>query len=678
MKGKKIAIILSFALCIVFCLPSVPVLAFNSEIPGVCSYEAVSDYDFGLPLDSWSGGVEGSGDALSHFVKPSDCFPYVNSQIDERGVFTALSKLNTLEINLDDYYYALGGNYGPNIAAMSLFLIPKSGQYINDSICGGYGTYNGSSTGSGANSFGLVMSANNVPSDVTSIPIDFYTISWSGGSNWGNWIKTTSSFGRRSVDNLNSIFYFLFPSGYGQSYNLMFSNIDFFFLSYGTWKSAQKNESSGNYTYTTFDLPTFCNKHFGITDEYPKGTTGWFNLTQCPYYNGSEIVEPSAGFDDTVTNNAIAFSQYNAYVTYNRGVGAQSNFHTEWAMDQNAFDYSTLPLGWHMHYTMQVSYSVNMSADSAVYKPLINKNYYGDVNVQFDDDLATFASLTNGFRDFTMSEIINKQGAVATGNGVGALSLIIYGMTNNRSTVFGNPSFLGSDLTTFIDQAVAISGMFGYEIQAMAEAIVPTYTYSLDQLEINITAQAWNDNGMRSRYATRHLNMVNGQNSGIAQGAIYEQESTGDTIIVPDKNTNNNVYLTPTYDPTTNDYQLTIQIPEITVNNGFGTDSGSSSSNSSSTSQGGYASASVSIPDNMALTLIDDALEKFMKVMNAPVASVQPTFWGFFGLFKDNPIADIYEDYFGFLPQGFKDYILALCGIGFGTTVFCACRRKLT
>lgn len=636
MKGKKIAIILSFALCIVYCLPSVPVLADNSVVPGYYTVESTSDL-----FDS----------QYSQYI-----YTINNGSAD----MEVLNKFS--EIDFTNYQDDFGYSYfilksGANKYFLFIYdLIDDDNGLLPSLMCG--------SVNNGYISFGSVAPTTGYRyvqyyvldsnTDYTlegpfDLRLDRYTVS--GIDPYNYYVLPPSSISAGS----NSLLY---------AYNIN-----------GVFSYDEYNDLSGN---------TLSYDSIRILEDVYNNSYGW-NLTNfwfpnLPYFDGSDVVDPSggSGFDNTTVNNAIAFSQYNAYVTYNRGVGAQSNFHTEWAMDQNAFDYSSLPLGWHMHYTMQVSYSVNMSADSAVYKPLINKNYYGDVNVQFDDDLATFASLTNGFRDFTMSEIINKQGAVATGNGVGALSLIVYGMTNNRSTVFGNPSFLGSDLTTWVDSAVAISGIFGYEIQAFAEAIVPTYTYSLDQLEINITAQAWNDNGMRSRYATRHLNMVNGQNSGIAQGAIYEQESTGDTIIVPDKNTNNNVYLTPTYDPTTNDYQLTIQIPEITVNNGYGTDSGSSSSNSSSTSQGGYASASVSIPDNMALTLIDDALEKFMKVMNTPVAYVQPTFWGFFGLFKDNPIADIYEDYFGFLPKGFKDYILALCGIGFGTTVFCACRRKLT
>lgn len=78
--------------------------------------------------------------------------------------------------------------------------------------------------------------------------------------------------------------------------------------------------------------------------------------------------------------------------------------------------------------------------------------------------------------------------------------------------------------------------------------------------------------------------------------------------------------------------------------------------------------------------VIDNGLEQFITWYNSDpsVTEVSTGFWSSFGIFRNNPAIDLYEDYFGFLPTGFKDIILGCATIGIVGGVFAALRRKFT
>ena len=676
---KKIIIIVCVIALIVNVFPSLEVKAATYTIPGVITQDAVADFDFGLPLDSWNGGQEGLGAALSHFVNPSDCFPFTNTQIDDRGVISQLSKLNTLELNLDDYYYCLCGNYGPNIAGMSLLLVPKNGEYVNSSIFVGYQTYNGSATGSGSNRIGMGMLADGVPSDVTSLPFSFYNCSWSGGSNWSNWSKVDTQFGRTSVDNLNSIFYFYFPGNTGYIYNLIYSNMDVFFLDYATWNSGVKNENNDNYSYTTYNIQTFCNKHFGLLAEYPKGSVGWYNFEDAPYYNGTEIVGPPASVDDIPENKQIAFKSIDILQVYNRGSGAQSDARLDWTMDDNSFDFSDYPVGWRMNFKLRISGSITESASYRVFTPTQNKLYF-EVYVPYDLPLNgdfSFSQILIGHTTFELKDALEHEGVEFYGSegAVGALALMAYGMDTETSYAFQAASFGTSVLEGFLEGAgLSFPRDVAYDITLFAQNNLTNsksgYAYVLDSLQYDVTARCYNpSNNLKSRLGEASVNMVSGEHTSQAPGAVIDQEN-GSSVELPDYLNTGDTYLTLQYDQN--------GTPVYVVNN-ISLPSGAGGGNT--VSSGGSAYATVNFPNNLEMQIVDDCFDKFVSFWNesnVSPATISSTFWGFFGQFRDNPIADIYGDYFGFLPEDFRNYILGLAGIGFGTTLFCACRRRLT
>ena len=84
-------------------------------------------------------------------------------------------------------------------------------------------------------------------------------------------------------------------------------------------------------------------------------------------------------------------------------------------------------------------------------------------------------------------------------------------------------------------------------------------------------------------------------------------------------------------------------------------------------------------PAQIKLT-IDNGLEKFINWYenDESVGEVNSGFWNSFGIFKNNPASELYEEYFGFLPTEFKTIILGCCTIAIVGGVFCALRKKLT
>lgn len=84
-------------------------------------------------------------------------------------------------------------------------------------------------------------------------------------------------------------------------------------------------------------------------------------------------------------------------------------------------------------------------------------------------------------------------------------------------------------------------------------------------------------------------------------------------------------------------------------------------------------------PSEIKLT-IDNGLEKFINWYNtsSEVGTTVNSFWASFGIFKNNPATELYTEYFGFLPSGFKTILLGAATIGIVGGVFSMLRRKLT
>lgn len=73
----------------------------------------------------------------------------------------------------------------------------------------------------------------------------------------------------------------------------------------------------------------------------------------------------------------------------------------------------------------------------------------------------------------------------------------------------------------------------------------------------------------------------------------------------------------------------------------------------------------INIPNDYTVTYrdgVNDFIDWFNK--DPEVTGIQNSFWGAMGVFKGNPANELYSDYFGFLPDGFKSIIYGCAGIG--------------
>lgn len=85
-------------------------------------------------------------------------------------------------------------------------------------------------------------------------------------------------------------------------------------------------------------------------------------------------------------------------------------------------------------------------------------------------------------------------------------------------------------------------------------------------------------------------------------------------------------------------------------------------------------------PSDIRLYL-DNGLQQFIDLFNSSPDTqlVTNSFWSSFGIFENNPVHELYKEYFdGVIPDDLKDVLIGCATIGIVGGVFCCLRRKLT
>lgn len=636
---QKIIPLICICMVVVLSFPSVPSLADTYQVPGICTQDAVSDYDFGLPLDNWSGGVEGSGYALSHFVKPSDCFPITNETYDSRNFNNLLSAIDSIGIDINDYYYSLSTTYNANLYGVTLYTIPKdSGYFSGADVFGIYSTYNGASTSAGSNGCAFFVQSSEAPSDVTRLPITFYTSTFSNG-NWSSWSSTTDYMSRSSVNNEGSIFYYSF-SGIGYCNNLLYSNMDYFFLNYAQWDKMYR-DNNNNWVVPQMTGTVFANIYFGVNHEYPKGTEGWFNLSNCPYYNGSEVITPSSGEESNENHmyfNSCDFGFCEPYNVNNFTNFGGSYFYVKYNVDN-----------WVLNHIGE--YKIEFHVDCYVG----NEHFPFTTRVSLDPDLVLtipfsyFDGFNYGFSTYITDQKIDKS----------FLKTQLYCIKPEQYTNFYNKlnsvqttESLHNMLNELADNDYGFPFIFCYTdsdgTTLIKDSILSTNflnrLYYNNRFTITCNARLIDESGNESGWVSREFDLVRGSSISTNNDGLTNE------------------------DPFESDDENEEFLPSLPDNTGSGSVSGSSV---------------VTVNNNMPGKLdvnIDNGFNQFMQTYNSSseVQTAQNGFWGSFGLFKDNPATKLYSQYFGFLPEGFKEIILGGACIGIIGGAFAALRKKLT
>lgn len=147
-------------------------------------------------------------------------------------------------------------------------------------------------------------------------------------------------------------------------------------------------------------------------------------------------------------------------------------------------------------------------------------------------------------------------------------------------------------------------------------------------------------------------------------GRIFDLATGSDTSTDNQGLVNENPYIPDDDIISDSDY-----LPYVPDNNGV-----------NNTSLGGVNQlVNFSVPSDIKLFL-DNGLSEFVTWFNTAGDGEVATnyFWGtLLGTFKNNPATELYSEYFGFLPDSFKNLILACCGIGVVGAVFSILRHKL-
>lgn len=609
--NKKFIAVICAALIICLSIPSVPVLADDFIVPGIVTSDSLDGYDFGLPLDSWTGGVEGSGAALSNFIKPSDCFPYSNSLFDQNNLTSALNKLSSLDIDLDNSYYMLTTNYGTLLTTLDLYVIPMSSD-ISDFI-GMYQTYNGSSTGTGSNRCAMAFKSSDTTS--TTYPFYHYYTAYSGGV-WSNWTTAQTQFGRFSVDNQNTIFYYLFDGSVGYSYNLLYSNADFFFVNYLNWEKAYK-DTNNNWVYPSYSFQQFCNFYFGLYSEYPKGSTGWFNLLNVPYYNGTEIVIPDTGSGEESNENHLFLKNfdiqfckpYNLADVYSRAGGGYASF---------TYDFDSWINSHSSDYEIDIITQIDVDGNTYTYPNVRNLDVSGVLVLPFS---GLAPSYPWSQENLLFVQYPNK---IFGNYNLGYIySLTYQKYVNNYNRFLGSGRsnrlfFKGFDIASDFDDVLG----------SQVEQLFSNITHTKFQISFTVT-MVDTVSGERSGSYIKTFDLLNG---------VYNV--TSNTIA-----------------DNTNPFEYSDESPYLPVEDSGGGYLPSTNNN--------LVTNNINIPNDYTVTY-RDGVNSFIDWYNqdSSVTGIQNTFWGSMGVFKGNPASELYSEYFGFLPDGFKSVIFGCAGIG--------------
>ena len=640
---QKIIPFICICMVVILSVPSVPALADAYLIPGIVTTDSLSGYSFNFPdADAWSGyipgvqGNEGEGYKFSHFYDQELAFPVTNTTFNSRNFSVALSKLSDLNIDLENYYYALCTTYNANLYVASLFLIPKSGGYFEGAdVFGTYKTFTGNGPGGGTSGF-CVYNAD-IPSDVTSLPITYYNITLSG-SNWGNWQMQTSTLGRTFVNNSNNVFFFSFNS-IGNIYNLLYSNMDFILLPYVQWDNVFRDVNN-TVLIPTVTVKDFCTYY--ITEHrYQKGSTGWFNLAQAPYYNGTEVITPSSG--EETNANHMYFTKCDFGFCEPANVNSFTNFggayfYIDYDVDQWVKDHIS---------DYKIEFHVDCYVGSDHYSFTTHKVLDPDMCLTIP--FSYFDGFNYGFSSYVTNQRIDST----------FLKSYLYCVSPSSYSTFYNKissgSFGGSlsnALNNLIYSSSGSSGVLVYTTPSASTVITSsiltqeflTQLFYNNTFEITCSAKLQDNDSNESGSVIREFDLVRGSstskdNSGLTNEDPYVSDDDDDGYL-----------------PT---------LPEYT---GTGT-----------TSSNGQITVNNNMPGKLDVT-IDNGFNQFMETYNSSseVQTAQNGFWGSFGLFKDNPATTLYSQYFGFLPDGFKEIVLGGACIGIIGGAFAALRKKLT
>lgn len=465
---------------------------------------------------------------------------------------------------------------------------------------------------------------------------DSYVCSPSAGSFSFSYVSTTTA-NSISVAGFNG-FYFAPLQGnltstdlYNAFYGFMFVSDDIGVYSYD---EARVNYSNNFPYYVASDV---------LSNNNSEGYTN-FHPDNLPYWNGTSIVDPD---EETVESNLnhlyfnsceVGFAE--PYGVTNFATYGGAYFYVKYKVDDWILDHIN-------------DYDLYFSSTGYVG----SRQYNGSKRISLDAD---------GCITIPFSDIFTTDGGVVSNGFVSAVSSKVVDQRFYKTYLY---SIAGEKLQNFVDQQNTVSGSFSSAWDDLVHTVRETYFFVYngpndfsEVIQDVVQSQIVSLSTVYKNYKINvNLYLVdnNGNRSG-SIGRLFDLYTGSDTSTDNQGLENQNPYIDDSEDYLPDLPDDTQQVIQTTGN-------------------GSSVNVYNMTPSEIKL-IIDNGFERFVSWYNSDpsTAEVSTGFWNSFGIFRNNPAIDLYEEYFGFLPTGFKDIILGCATIGIVGGVFCAIRRKLT
>lgn len=376
------------------------------------------------------------------------------------------------------------------------------------------------------------------------------------------------------------------------------------------------------------NFPSFM---YANSHENKQGMFDFFQGGNVLYWNGEEYIESDTGSGEESNANHMYFNSCDFGFCEPLNVNSFSNF-------GGAYFYCNYNVdSWVRDHIND--YSIVFSAVATIG----SRQYNGTVISKLDPDMcltlpfnAVFSNFSNlGFSSYVTNKKID-------GN---YLKTYLYSVDPNNYTGFYNSvssSSSGNSLSAVLNQLVqsdaSSSGALVYTSDSFSQVIKQNIltTEFLNTLYFNnnykfrVQAYLIDDDGNESGAVARLFDIVKGSNTSVDNDGLTNDDpfesddDSGDTLPIISDNTSSVGYST----------------------------------------NGGFVN-NINIPNDYTVTYrdgVNDFIDWFNK--DPEVTGIQNSFWGAMGVFKGNPANELYSDYFGFLPDGFKSIIFGCAGIG--------------
>lgn len=612
---KKITSFLAIALLVILCVPSVPALADEPSDIMCYTSESVSDY--------FSGSI---GETDKQDI--ADLIYRVPNTFVTSDVVSALNNFPSDPNNgnssplTSGYWFAAVNS---NLSQLAVYwpLESFNNVDIDWSAASPLLTVNGT----GEICFNACFTETD-PDARYYMMVSYYNLNT---HTWGN----PTGYLMTQTNDTDHIFYFKIYNTYNTGRpNFILSASDTLHYLYSSTEYQYFSQTTGTVNHTNF-LMSIYQGIYNYTNYLP---------VTLPYYDGESIVVPDDGDNVESNENHMYFTNCNFGFCEPSNVNSFSNFggayfYIDYDVDQWVRDHIS-------DYKIEFHVDCYVGADHFSF----TTHQVLDPDMCLTIPFSYFDGFSYGFSSYVTNQRIDST----------FLKSYLYCVAPNSYTEFYNKlssgSFGGTLSNALNNLVYSISGSLGVLVYTnpslstviSSSVLTPQFIAGLfynNNFTITCSAKLQDNNQNESGSVARKFDLVRGSSTSEDNSGLTNE----DPFVSDDEDEG--------YLPTLPDYT--------------GTGTGSSGN--------GQVTVNNNMPSKLDVT-IDNGFNQFMQTYNSSteVQTAQNGFWGSFGLFKDNPATTLYQQYFGFLPDGFKEIVLGGACIGIIGGAFAALRKKLT